>query len=88
MPAPYINKTPHARCVLKIQDWLAEHMPILSRSTRDALAEEIVDLIADDIKAAADLNFEIKATDPDHVLHSDEPNRDIKPPTYDTFTKG
>lgn len=56
MPAPYKNKTPHARCVLKIQDWFANNLSIISQPVRDEMAALIVQEISDDIKEETDEN--------------------------------
>ncbi len=50
MPDLYKNKTPHARCVLKIQDWFANNLSIITQPVRDEMAELIVKEISDDIK--------------------------------------
>jgi hypothetical protein len=50
----YKNKTPHARCVLKIQDWLANNLSIITQPVRDEMAALIVQEITDDIKEETD----------------------------------
>jgi len=50
MPSPYKNKTPKARCILKIQDWFDDNLPIITKRIRDEMAVLIIDEIIDDIK--------------------------------------
>jgi hypothetical protein len=49
MKTPYKNKTPKARCILKIQDWFANNLSIITQPVRDEMAELLVNEIIDDI---------------------------------------
>ena len=48
--AEYKNLYPKTRCVLKIIDFFEENLSIIMPAVRKELAEEIVQIIKDDIK--------------------------------------
>ncbi len=55
----YKNKHPRARCILKIQDWFAKNLSIITKPVRDEIANLIVDEIIDDIRGGKDEEKEI-----------------------------